>query len=524
MTEVKKSSSISPHDYFKKIISNSSEPLIGLEYIILFPYPNLTIKPFHCVLCDKAYDESLINIHLISNLHRRNYLIFNFPTLLKYLQSKQSFQIYDFNKSEIIFTKIAQNLQPFLSQVQSPIVDFIEFKENRPKIIQEMKKESKFLSEKNLKDFMKILLKKIEDFNEEIDLDFDENFDVHNFECIGYDFHKIKDYNSRIISMENNINILYKIYRNFPQLHPEFIRSWKIFNDCKEKIVKIRRNETDLLPYWRKFWLVRMEEIKQQEIFDKKKEIKHEIDLRNSDLYEYEEKNLTKVFKPPEIENHQFKADGDSDSDYGKEYAESCIRGPNYKPRRRKRHCLVTEMHQKSDDELFKPDNFKFDSPGTLFSLIRHLIAIEKELGCIVNGIKKFYIISAEMEKEKPFSSETLLNDSENFITFKIICLKLRSVIEQKKFDDWKMRGVQRVLQQLNAMLVQVAYRNKKLNEEFQKLIEFVNFPCVKENEKNEYEDIEIAKIVTQFLCEQENNFDNETLEIVVKTIKNELV
>jgi hypothetical protein len=68
-------SSVTPHDYFNRVISHNSEPLIGLEYVILFPFPKLTIKPFHCALCDKAYDETLIKNHLISNFHRGNYLV-----------------------------------------------------------------------------------------------------------------------------------------------------------------------------------------------------------------------------------------------------------------------------------------------------------------------------------------------------------------------------------------------------------------------------------------------------------------
>jgi hypothetical protein len=87
---------------------------------------------------------------------------------------------------------------------------------------------------------------------------------------------------------------------------------------------------------------------------------------------------------------------------------------------------------------------------------------------------------------------------------------------------------VRRVVQQLNSMLVQAAYRNKGLDVAYLKCLECITIPFMGQQQQQQQQDDddenkEIARIVTQFLGEQGTSLEGGKLAVIVEALKSEI-
>lgn len=348
-----------------------------------------------------------------------------------------------------VLTKIAEKLQKFLQvpKIKTYSLDFFEC--CKKTIVKSIKSNC---NEKQLGD-PNDLIEGI-NLNEEISPHCCL-FEIPNSSLNG----RLKKYYEKSEIIETRFHEIYQKYRLKPETHPLYDEEWKIFYYRKNPSfasAKIAVNSEVYKKDWIKFWVIRLEELHYEEINKHKQVIQEELNLTPELIRRDEENKMDKIIGKSRFKNRRI---DEPDSD---EFIESCIRDPKIPRRKRRRRCVIDELHYLTNYEILDPKRYELDAPGTVFSVCRQVLAFEDVYPAFIDSIRKIYIKSAELEKKKYLSSEELLMNDETLILFTTIKEKLWNILADKSIADWKIRCAQRTAQQLNAMVYETEYRKQK--------------------------------------------------------------
>ncbi|XP_065341175.1 uncharacterized protein CG7065-like isoform X1 [Cloeon dipterum] len=197
--------------------------------------------------------------------------------------------------------------------------------------------------------------------------------------------------------IEREIKKKRRHYQTQPEKHPAYNDEWKLFWNRKQQEVKQSgRNPAkyDYTPEWKVFWNERVEDLYIRELQERKSELKKRMSFAD-------ESNM-----PRSSRGSKSMSKGGSVADV-KEVWKNLTGGD------------IKEDH-KPEPKLVKPEY------RTVLGVLRHLTALEPQLGSLGPTVNKLLGKSLAMEKVKKESSEDILRDIENVVLLETIKEKFR--------------------------------------------------------------------------------------------------
>ncbi|XP_059477173.1 uncharacterized protein LOC132197708 isoform X2 [Neocloeon triangulifer] len=205
-------------------------------------------------------------------------------------------------------------------------------------------------------------------------------------------------FKSECDEIEREIKKKRRHYQTQPEKHPAYNEEWKIFWNKKQQEVKESgRNPAkyDYTPEWKIFWNERVEELYIHELQDHKRELRRKLGFT-------EEEGL----RPRSSKGSKSASKGGSVSDIKDTW--KALTGGDIKG------------EPKPEPKPIKPDY------RTVLGMLRHLTALEPQLGSLGPTVNKLLGRALAMEKVKKDSSEDILLEIENTVMLETIKEKFR--------------------------------------------------------------------------------------------------
>lgn len=247
-----------------------------------------------------------------------------------------------------------------------------------------------------------------------------------------------------------------KGYEKNPEKHPSYPEEWKKFWNRRYKELTaegIDASKHDFKPEWIKFWTVRMKELHNEELRMKKEKYRSELGLPDTDSSGAIDSDVIEV-SPTPLEDDKSNITVEDIKNTWKVLTGGEIKGTN--------SAETSLSPEKSDD--FEMGSVESEQPIRVITVLRLLTALESQLGSLGPRVNNLLAQAIALEKKREFSSDSLIDVSENNVLFETVKEKLKGQLFAGIVDRHMVKATRTAIQNVAELFN--TWKAKKNNPE----------------------------------------------------------
>ncbi|KAL0275043.1 UNVERIFIED_CONTAM: hypothetical protein PYX00_003027 [Menopon gallinae] len=263
-------------------------------------------------------------------------------------------------------------------------------------------------------------------------------------------------YNDFVAKLERDMAKILKGYEKNPEKHPSYPEEWKKFWNRRYKELTaegIDASKHDFKPEWIKFWTVRMKELHNEELRMKKEKYRSELGLPDTDSSGALDSDVIEV-SPTPLEDDKSNITVEDIKNTWKVLTGGEIKGTN--------SAETSLSPEKSDD--FELGSAEPEQPIRVITVLRLLTALESQLGSLGPRVNNLLAQAIALEKKREFSSDSLIDVSENNVLFETVKEKLKGQLFAGIVDKHMVKATRTAIQNVAELFN--TWKAKKNNPE----------------------------------------------------------